>query len=173
MIVRYRDHPERRAPICTGGTTVLRTDRWGDRGIESLGELLQLNGNTQTSPSPVKGVQSLLRDGQDNHGSYTAIAGNSPKRLYPHPDHPDAKIFTVGGGQNGYLAQERMSRFHYLTNTLTTRSDTYVAYVVIRAYNSEDFTQPPSESLRLVALFDRSGIVDENSQVKLVAFQKN
>jgi len=63
------------------------------------------------------------------------------------------------------VAQERMSRFHYLSTSLSTRSDRYCAYINIRGYASTAFNTAPSESLKFFVIYDRSGIIDIDSPV--------
>ena len=89
----------------------------------------------------------------------------SPLRNYPSVDDTTAKTFAAE-----YTAQERMARYQFLANSLTVRSDRYCAYVVIRGYNSGDFSSPPAESLRFFVILDRSGVINQDSPV--IAFPK-
>jgi len=54
--------------------------------------------------------------------------------------------------------KERHLWARYLSSVLTTRSDTYCAYIVVRAYKADDFRSGPLETKRIMVLFDRSNI---------------
>ncbi|MEX2216402.1 MAG: hypothetical protein WD768_19985 [Phycisphaeraceae bacterium] len=150
-IGEYRDRPSNRAALTNNYSTALRTNNATDRGIASIGELMLIR------PTPNTNTDSL-RYAVDG----AAIASTSPLRHYPHPDLPaaDRKVFN-----EEYIAQERMARFHYLNSSLTTRSDRYCAYVVIRGYPSDNFSGNATDAMKFFVLFDRSKLVDVDSKV--------
>lgn len=56
--------------------------------------------------------------------------------------------------------EEQTMMLSYLNQVVSTRSDIYTAYVLVRAYPSDDFTNGglniPADEFRLIAVFDRS-----------------
>jgi len=166
-IAEYRDFPQHR-PNMTGITTGLRVDYEADKGIASIGEILLIKGrrggatNDTTGgpgtpgPAAITAASQARRYGEDN----AALAATSPLKHYPHA----SSTASVYDGEE-YPAQERMARFQYLASTLTTRSDRYCAYVIIRGYNSTDFSTAPAESLTFFVTLDRSRVLDLDSPV--------
>lgn len=150
-IGEYRDRPASRQLIT--GVTGLPSDHNADKGVRSIGELMLVKRRIGTTTDN----QKSTRYGEDN----AFMAATSSMRPYPHlDDRSTSKAF-----DEEYTAQERMARFQYLSNTLTTRSDRYCAYVVIRGYTTNAFNQAPAESLRFFVTLDRSGLVDIDSAV--------
>ena len=151
-IGEYRDRPASRQTIT--GVAGLPSTHNSDKGVRSIGELMLIKRRINSTSDN----QKSTRYGEDNA---FMTAPNLDKRPYPHlDDRPAAKVF-----DEEYSVQERMARFQYLTNTLTTRSDRYCAYVVIRGYTTNAFNQAPAESLRFFVTLDRSGLVDLDSAV--------
>ncbi len=67
--------------------------------------------------------------------------------------------------------EEEMMVFNWLLQTCTTRSDRYVAYVLIHGYPAGDFRNNgdgPLESLRFYFVIDRSNLVDETSIARML-----
>ena len=154
-IVDYRDGPDT-GTTQTGGISGLRIDNEQNKGIQSIGELLLVAQRHPQAPGGVannRDVTYLAKDG-------TPLAASDPRRLTPHPNDTTAQAYN-----EEYPAQERMARFQFMTNNLTTRSDRFCAYITIRGYNSTDFRLAPSESMKFFVIYDRSGIVDVNSSV--------
>ena len=151
-ITDYRDWPASRQDIT--GVTGLGIDHESDKGVRSIGELMLIKSRKSGAVNP---VTQMRRYGEDS----AVLSAGSPLRLYPNPDDDKASIYVA----DEYPAQERMLRFQFLTNNLTTRSDRYCAYVVIRGYNSTNFSGAPSESLRFFVLLDRSKVIDLDSAV--------
>jgi len=151
-ICEYRDRPVTRKDQIGFTNTAFRNDHESEKGIRSIGELMLIKRRISTTAAN----QSTTRyaDG--------AAFGDVALRHYPHPDTAaaDAPIYT-----DEYAAQERMARFQYLATTLTTRSDTFCAYVVVRGYDSTNFATAPLETDRFFVILDRSGVVDLNSPV--------
>ncbi len=56
----------------------------------------------------------------------------------------------------------------WLAQVCSTRSDIFTAYVLIQGYPADDFTQGPVESIRFFAVLDRSGVVGQNSPVRVL-----
>ncbi len=150
-IGEYRDRPDSR-PTITGIASGLPVIRNSDKGIRSIGELLLIRRRIASTSDN----QKTFRYGEDA----AVLPDTDPKRHYPHVDDNTASVY-----DEEYTAQERMARFQYLSNTLTTRSDRFCAYVVIRGYGSTAFQAGPVESLRFFVLLDRSGLIDVDSTV--------
>lgn len=64
--------------------------------------------------------------------------------------------------------EEAMLLPKMLMNVTSARSDIFTAYIYIRGYSSSDFTKGPIESKRMIAVFDRSNIVDGASTPKII-----
>ncbi len=161
-IMRYRDNPSQRSTYT--GISGLRSSDQSDRGIRGIGELLLVHANTGDKATS----KATMRYGEDT----TALAATDMKRHYPHPDERDKRPYTYTSSvsdvkiyDDEYVAQERMARFQYLNSTLTTRSDRYCAYVVIREYGASSFNTAPISSMKFFVMLDRSRIVDTQSQV--------
>ena len=73
-------------------------------------------------------------------------------------------------------AEEHTKIISYLNQTVSTRSDIFTAYVLVRAYPADDFTNGGTapgylDEFRLIAVFDRSR-VSESGFPKLLAVKK-
>jgi len=64
--------------------------------------------------------------------------------------------------------QARIAR--WLTQVATVRSDVFAVYVVVRGYQSGDFSTTPVEQMRFVAILDRSRITDADGRVRILGF---
>lgn len=64
--------------------------------------------------------------------------------------------------------EEEATIARWLAQVCSTRSDIYTAYVLIQGYPANDFSQGPTESIRFFAVLDRSGVVDQNSPVRVL-----
>jgi len=51
---------------------------------------------------------------------------------------------------------ELMARFYPLVQTFNTRSDVFGAWILMRAYPSDDFSKGPQQQVRMFVLMDRS-----------------
>jgi hypothetical protein len=142
-VVDYRDNPDNRIDI-TGYSPAdgLRQEK----GIASTAELLLVNPDLVANGGPVNPELDMTR--------YTDTQQPMELDLYPMPEQSGAVQYT-----SPMEAEGRMARFQFLAQAFTTRSDFYVAYVVILGYDSADFTKDPAESKRFYAIFDRSRIV--------------
>jgi len=88
--------------------------------------------------------------------------------IYPTPEEVTNQSAVAFGG---LLEEEaRMARFQFLSQVLTTRSDIFTAYVYIRGYPAGDFSQPPIEAARFVAIFDRSNVRIAGDMPRLVGY---
>ena len=67
-------------------------------------------------------------------------------------------------------AEERSRVLSWLYETASTRSDAYVAYVLVQGYKSGAVADGPIESKRVIALFNRSGVEDNTSGVLQAVF---
>ena len=150
QIGQYRDFPASRAALTGLPAASLRSVDASDKGITNLGELMLLRGATAGTNTDTQ------RYGRNS----TPETDASRMRHYPHPDLTGSTLYA-----EEYVAQERMSRFHYLSTSLSTRSDRYCAYINIRGYASTAFNTAPSESLKFFVIYDRSGIIDIDSPV--------
>ncbi len=124
-------------------------------GIESIGELMWV-GTTGTTND-----MQLYGDATDDMGLDI--------NLYPRPE--DVASATATSYSAAGSAEEAMSRFQFLSQVLTTRSDIFTAYVVIKGYdtsNNQNFLEPPVEFARFFAIFDRSEMVAGTDQPKLL-----
>ena len=171
-IAEYRDKPASRIAMSGANPTIgfagagIRNNDNSDKGIASIGELMfirrRIGGETNGT--------DMLRyaDPVKEAGSFTLI---DPMRPYPRRESIDsidddrAQMLESSDDKEKYEAQERMARYQYLTNTLTTRSDMYCAYVVIRGYNSADFSGPPVEKQQFFMIIDRSNITKASDPV--------
>lgn len=153
-IATYRD---------ASGTTgeSLRRDYTGlavarrEPGIAAIGELMWINPDangvtdpdpTHPAPAPARDVQMYGTDGADN--SATMID------LYPPPEDVPPGVLNSAPDSE----EERLSRFQFLSQTFSTRSDVYTAYVVIMGYRVNQFDEGPVEFARFYGVFDRSRV---------------
>ena len=157
-VVQYRDEP---APanrlwltgLVNGENGKLRTNP----GIASIGELMFINPATDPSQSALMNMQRYTIDRQpDNVDLYPS----------PRPGDPAAEHYRFVSTQANPEAEARMARFQFLTNVLTTRSDVYCAYVVIRGY--QDFSEQPVEGKHFFVLYDRSDIRSAGQAAKVL-----
>ncbi len=166
-IGEYRDFPEFRQAIT--GVSGLPVNPQSDKGIRSIGELMMIKNrrNGSTLGGGTAAMSQMRRYGEDG----APIAGTSWQSAMRHYPNSDNTLAAQNSSTSGvwyadeYVDIERMARFQYITNSLTTRSDRFCAYVVIRGYDSTNFSDAPLESLRFFVILDRSGIVDVDSTV--------
>jgi len=57
--------------------------------------------------------------------------------------------------------EERTMLMSYLNQVTSTRSDIFTAYVLVRAYEANDFSTGKQDEYRLIAVFDRSQVTGE------------
>ncbi len=148
-IVDYRDNPGNRGGL-TGGLGI----RSGRPGIASVGELLFINPTGGDDPA------DMQRFGQSGAEAPELV------QFYPLPEDIDEN-----GKQRLPVADsapEKMARFHRLAQVLSTRSDVFVGYFVIRGYRTGQWDRGPVESARVMAVFDRSEVRGEDDEVKLL-----
>ncbi|MEM9251599.1 MAG: hypothetical protein AAGB29_04540 [Planctomycetota bacterium] len=140
-------------------------------------------------------IQAVGLDGDAADGSGTALAVDATDamtydlvtagtaRSYDRYDVlplPEVQAYLAGlatpidmirhGAADG--PRERLARFQHLANLFTTRSDVFTAYVVIRGYESGAYNLGPTEQAHYIAVFDRSGLRDADTPVRLVAFER-
>jgi len=190
-IAAYRDYPATRtaangypAGLPSNGTTTSTAYR---PGIASIGELLFVNGASSD-------LENHLPSGGNLAGSETAIQAvgrdgaamnyadlDSPDDRYDILPMPEVEAYlensaspTVTVERRGVTdgPTERVARFQYLANLFSTRSDVFTAYVVIRGYPTASFNSGPTEQAHYIAVFDRSGLRDAKTPVRLVAFER-
>ena len=78
----------------------------------------------------------------------------------------------LGSGADGVVddAEERARVLSWLYEMTATRSDAYVAYVLVHGYKSGKVDDGPIESKRVIALFNRSGVEDNSGGVLQAVF---
>ncbi|MFW5682757.1 MAG: hypothetical protein ACOC1G_07100 [Phycisphaeraceae bacterium] len=78
----------------------------------------------------------------------------------------------LGSGADGVVddAEERARVLSWLYETASTRSDAYVAYVLVHGYRSGQVNEGPVESKRVIALFNRSEVENNTSGVLQAVF---
>jgi hypothetical protein len=133
-------------------------------GIGSVGELLFLN-----PVAPTASLANLKHNmqfyGQD--GTAVPLPANPdalpPKMdLYPDPDEASASRIEQGDDN-----EQRLARFQMLSQALSVRSDTYVAYVVVRGYQRDRFNDTPVESAQFIAVFNRGSLETDADPVSV------
>ncbi|MEM6332767.1 MAG: hypothetical protein AAF823_05445 [Planctomycetota bacterium] len=161
-------------------------------GIASIGELLFVNDPNPLGPNPGvlapnEGVvQQIARDG--NAMNYDRISGLNPSVTVSPETYDRYDVSPMPESQRYYLEtdgstsfarrevtdgpHERIARFRQIANLFSTRSDVFTAYVVIRGYASGAYNQGVVESAHYIAVFDRSGIGEANTPIKLVAYER-
>jgi len=71
--------------------------------------------------------------------------------------------------------EEKLLLSKWLMEMGTTRSDMYIAYIVVHGYPAGDFTQnnnQPVESIRLMAILDRSTVTGSGDPQDQVTVRK-
>ncbi len=148
-IIEYRDNPGNR-PGLTGGLNI-RANR---PGIASIGELLYIN------PTGADNPEDMQRFGQSGDPADDRV------QLYPLPEDLN------GNGKQRLpvadSAPEKMARFHRLAQVLSTRSDVFIGYFLIRGYRVGEWDRGPVESARVVAVFDRSHVRGPDDEVRIL-----
>lgn len=78
----------------------------------------------------------------------------------------------LGSGADGVVddAEERARVLTWLYETTSTRSDAYVAYVLVHGYRNGQVDAGPVESKRVIALFNRSEVENNTSGVLQAVF---
>ncbi|MEM1210112.1 MAG: hypothetical protein AAGI54_12675 [Planctomycetota bacterium] len=171
-------------------------------GIASIGELLFINDDAtnvagyRASANVAENtvMQTVGRDADladsvagfadtdaMNYGRISGSVTGTPQshdryHISPIPEVEEYIRTTLNETYRRYGAidgpEERLARFQFLANLFSTRSDVYTAYVVIRGYQSGAYQLGPTEQAHYIAVFDRSGLRDANTPVRLVAFER-
>jgi len=113
-------------------------------GIESLGELMWLQAHQTGAGQLVTNAQRWASEPNPTPVDWMKVY----PRVTAYPGTPPAND-----------AMERMQRFQFLNQVLTTRSDVFTAYVEIRGYPADDWRKGPVEQTRFLAVFDRGRFV--------------
>lgn len=145
-----------------------------EKGFESIGEVLkaidQARGATAGGPGGGLSQGFLGYDGVDNNLMQPAGQGRGYDFLN-NPNSPvgDLDRFGGKGGEDGIKddVEEKAMILRWLSQMCTTRSDTYVAYILLRG----DLPATPNETgadrdkreeaghvIRAIVVFDRSGL---------------
>jgi hypothetical protein len=195
-IAAYRDYPAVRT-TANGYPSGMPTNATPTAvayrpGIGSIGELLFVNDRTSNAGGfrasanlTDNGVmQAVGRDGAAmNYDRLTdTTSGNEqPYDRYDLQPLPEVQQFydDSAATTDDIIRREavdgpdeRLARFQFLSNLFTTRSDVYTAYVVIRGYTAGAYQNGPVEQAHYIAVFDRSGLRDAQTPVRLVAFER-
>jgi len=147
QIMEYRDDPTARSGLLSPNVALTSGEIRGGKGIHSLAEIMNL---------------AEVRLWADTSGFETS--GDSD--LYPMPEN--VGVDRTLEPDNG--AEERMTRFQFLSETFSTRSDRFVAYVKIQGLASSDFSIV-RESAHYLAVFDRTPVMAGGS-VRVIAFYR-
>jgi hypothetical protein len=135
-----------------------------DKGIASIGELLWVN------PGGGASATDMLRYGGD-----TTDEINSTVDLYPMPEDISTNSAKAQSAKDG--PEEALARFQFLSQTLSTRSDLYAAYIYVRGYNAStgaptnpgtNAANPPVTSRRWIVIFDRSKVTKASDSVRIL-----
>lgn len=191
MILAYRDQPikaaagypdDPRTPFNdTTGSPNIRTlmdsftttpslVRTGKPGIATIGELMFLNPYGPAAPT------NLLKRNMQYHGQDGTPVLPTEVDLYPDTD--EAGTSSVSTGDDN---EQRLARFQMLSQTLTTRSDRFAVYVVVRGYDGwepgsgkpiegRNGTGQLAEAARFIAIFDRGSMKDKNDSPRVIGF---
>jgi hypothetical protein len=151
-VVAYREADAAARAGMTGLAGVLRSNP----GIAHLGELMYLN------PGGGGTANDMQRYATD--GSPENLTAGSPVDMYPAPEESTAARFDNVDGS----AEAKFARFQFLCQMLSTRSDVFTAFIYIRGYPAGDFRGGPLEAKRLLAVFDRSGVVNGDETVQIL-----
>lgn len=171
LIINYRDQPTKFAasyPATPDFDPNLRTNintfnglnRVSKPGIATIGELMFMDLNNADEPF---NMQRYANDADP------AL----PVELDLYPDPDEAGASSVNQGEDN---EQRLARFQFLSQTLTTRSDRFAVYVVIRGYDWDAQPGTPisgsplSETAQFIAIFDRGSMVDKNDLPRVIGF---
>lgn len=149
-IVKYRDDPAGSRASGMRGTTPESLIP----GIAYIGELFDVQSGNELGDR-IWDENLLLGDGDTQ-----TLAGVILDRIgNPNDSTPDGIIDD---------REEQLMIPRLLSNLLTVRSDTYVAYIYIQGYTAGDFSAGPVESGRFVVVFRRG--VDADGEVFVKAY---
>lgn len=149
QVVDYRDNPGNRDGVLSPATGLRQ-----ERGIASIGELLLINPALAGSGMATTDNRDMIR--------YSFDAQPTTHDLYPMPEE------TATAYSGPFPHEGGMARFQFLSQTFTTRSDIFTAYVYIRGYRAGDWPGGPVESKRFLVVFDRSRITGPNDRVRVL-----
>lgn len=136
------------------------------------------NPSSQAAPDAV-----TLRTGRVGLSALGELAGN--EAIFLNSVNNDADLvdfneselglnFDASPAADGHTGdrEERNRLISYLHQVASTRSDIFTAYVLVRAYPVTDFSAPPVDEFRLLAVFDRSSVSGGNSQPRIIAAER-
>jgi hypothetical protein len=161
-LLQYRDDPTQREGLTNLSATLGDNLRRDDRpGIESLAELMHVNPNPGAgNPLDDENMQEFFLDGDP---------ALEARQLYPLPELTisDSDNFSSLGDTQTHL--EKIHKYQYLHNVFSTRSDVYIAYILLRGYPATDFRNGPVETLQLIVVFDRSKASGPTDSAEILA----
>lgn len=165
-IMHYRDYPGDRAAMSSVAPTVTRNNA---PGFASIGELLLLDNpaydSSVTSPTLLP-VANMTNPTGRMDGYASASFTGSNVDLYPMPEQVSATV--VQHNINAADNEAKLARFQFLSQVFNTRSDTFTAYVRLRGYPSQDFSNGEIESRSFLVVYDRSNIVSASDMPRIV-----
>ncbi len=121
------------------------------------------------------GTLGIAYVGQILNGSGAGTLGNPDDVVDFNEYEPEAGLSaspTNSHVEDGFVGdvEEQTIVYNYLNQVVSTRSDVFTAYVLVRAYPADDFTTV-SDEFRLLAVFDRSNI-NANGTPRIVAVKR-
>jgi len=125
-------------------------------GIVSLGEVLYLNPGTAEN--------DMLRYGLDG-----AVSLDARPNVDMYPDPNDATANGPAENQRDDN-EELLARFAMLSQAFSVRSDRFVVYGVVRAYNDNAFNRLPAETARFIAVIDRGSMEKSTDNPRVIGF---
>lgn len=164
-LIHYRDNPTARVNMSSTTPTISRTQP----GISSMGELLLMDNpaydSAVTAPTLTPTSDMTTPPGRiDAYSFFTPAAfAGSDFDLYPMPEEA-ATQHPVRSDSN----EAKLARLQFLTQAFNTRSDTFTAYVRLRGYPAQDFSNGEVESRSFLVVFDRSNIVSASDMPKII-----
>ncbi len=112
-------------------------------GFKSVGELLSINGSVNVAK-----MQFFGEDGNPQNGSLYD--------LYPMNEELGAAPFNAEEYATTDDNEEKLARFQFLAQSLTTRSDVFIAHILVKGYLSGDFAAGPVEQGRMIVVLSRA-----------------
>jgi len=164
QVFDYRDNPSNRDIGASVGLTPL-TGLRGEKGISSLGEILYINPKVVSSLGTITDATDM---GHYGAVGLTGLSAQGALDIYP-------MLEAVATATPNTMAIEgAMARYQFLSQTFTTRSDIYTAYVEVRGYPAGDFRRGPIETKRFFVVYDRSNVKERSDRPRILAItEKN
>ena len=165
-IIRYREAPDERPRSNASGDTEARTNV----GIASISELAStLFGDRPTTANAATAADMAAPTGGTDplrgaDGNDTDEIGGTQVDFLANDDDGGGP---ANSGVDGVIddVEERARVMGWLHQVASTRSDAFVAYILVKGYPADNPQLGAIESKRVMALFNRSGVEDNSSAV--------